>query len=66
MNAKSASIVVDMRHARCGSCKNALQDELQKECRICGCTFDRIASNHVGLADKLRQKREAAGIVLPD
>ena len=62
MEMMTASILVDLRTIRCGNCKVALHDELAKECPACGASFDRITSNHVGLADKLRKKREEAGI----
>ncbi|MCH8840499.1 MAG: hypothetical protein IH831_07440 [Planctomycetes bacterium] len=62
MEMTTASILVDLRTIRCGNCKVALHDELAAECPVCGASFDRITSNHVGLADKLRKKREAAGI----
>ena len=55
-----ASIVVDLRNNRCGNCKVALNDELATKCPACGAVFDSISSNHVGLADKLRQKRQDA------
>lgn len=57
------SIVVDLRNIRCGSCKVALHDELAKVCPVCGAPFDSISSNHVGLADKLKRRRTAAGVV---
>jgi hypothetical protein len=55
------SIVVDLRSIRCGSCKVALHDELATVCPVCGAPFDSISSNHVGLADKLKRRRAAAG-----
>ena len=61
----TASIIVDMRTARCGNCKVALRDELATECPICIRKFDRISSNHAGLALKFRKKREQAGVALP-
>ena len=62
MNPTVASIVVDFRHIRCENCKVALHDELATSCPVCCAAFDRITSNHVGLAAKLEQKREDAGI----
>ena len=62
MKVTTTSILVDFRTFRCGHCKVALNDELAEKCPVCGAAFDRISSNHVGLADKLRKKREAAGI----
>lgn len=58
-----ASMVVDLRHIRCGNCKVAVQDELARTCPVCGATFTHVTSNHVGLADKLRKTRLAAGIL---
>jgi hypothetical protein len=57
-----ASIVVDMRNIRCGNCKVALQDEMAIECPVCGAAFDSVSSNHVGLAERLLQRRDAAGV----
>jgi predicted nucleic acid-binding Zn-ribbon protein len=56
----TASIVVDLRNMRCGNCKVAITDALAEQCPTCGAKFDRIASNHAGLADKLRQQRDEA------
>ena len=61
-SATTASIIVDLRNARCSNCKVLVRDELAKTCAGCGATFDRVASNHVGLADPIRKKREAAGL----
>lgn len=60
--ATTAAILVDFRFICCSGCKVAVHDELAKECPVCGCTFDRVSSNHVGLAKDLQAKREAAGI----
>ena len=65
MNHNHASIVVDIRHIRhirCDNCKVALHDEFATECPMCEASFDRIISNHVGLAKKLYDKREKAGV----
>ena len=62
MKMTTASMLVDLRTIRCGHCKVALHDELAEKRSVCGASFDRISSNHVGLADKLRKKREEAGI----
>jgi threonine synthase len=59
---QGTSIVVDFRHMRCGSCKVAFHDELATTCPVCGLVFDRISSNHVGLAQKLELRREATGV----
>ena len=57
-----ASIVVDLRHIRCGSCKVAFHDESLSVCPVCGARFDSVSSNHVGLAEKLASRRAAAGV----
>jgi 4a-hydroxytetrahydrobiopterin dehydratase len=62
MESATASIIVDLRTRRCSNCKIALLDELAEKCPACSASFDRISSNHVGLAVKLRKRREAAGI----
>ena len=61
-----ASIVVDLRHIRCGNCKVAFHNELATACPVCGAPFNNIQSNHVGLADKLNRQREAAGAIACD
>lgn len=58
----TASIIVDLRNARCSICKVLVHDPLAKTCHGCGATFDRVVSNHVGLARKLQQERAAAGV----
>lgn len=62
MQSPSTSIVVDMKNMRCDICKVALHDELATVCPVCGASLDSVSSNHVGLADRLRKKRLAAGI----
>ena len=57
-----ASIIVDLRNLRCGNCKVSLHDELATACPVCGAPFDAVSSNHVGLADMLKLRRDAAGI----
>ena len=56
------SIVVELRHVQCGYCRVALQDELDMVCPTCGAVFDSITSTHAGLAARLKQHREAAGV----
>ncbi len=56
----TASIVVDIHNTRGGNCKVVINDELDDECEICGAVFDRVVSNHVGLAAKLQQLRGSA------
>ena len=55
-----------MRHNRCGHCKVGLRDELAMKCPACGAVFDAVSSNHVGLADKLRKKRQEADVMQAD
>lgn len=55
---ETASIVVDLRHIRCSNCKVALSDEFATHFPVCHANFDRVSSNHAGLADKLRKKRQ--------
>jgi hypothetical protein len=57
-----APIVIDRRNSRCGSCKVALRDELATVCPVCGAIFNGLSSNHVGLAQKLRQRRDKASV----
>jgi hypothetical protein len=59
---ETASIVVDFRHMRCGNCKVALSDEFATHCPVCHAKFEGVASNHTGLAEKLRQKRRNAAV----
>ncbi len=59
---KSAAIIVDVRHIRCDNCKVALHDETATACPTCGVQFDRVVSNHVGLAEKFQRKRDEMGI----
>ena len=54
---KKATLIVDIRNIRCGSCKVLVRDELAKSCKYCKSVFDGVDSNHVGLADKLRKIR---------
>ena len=64
MKTNLASILVDMRNIRCDNCKVALHDGMATECPVCNARFDDIISNHVGLAERLKLKREAAGVQL--
>ena len=66
MKAQNASILVDFRYIRCDGCKVAIHDEMATDCPMCGAKFDDIISNHVGLAENLRSKREAAGVHLAE
>jgi hypothetical protein len=58
---ETASIIVDLHSMRCGNCKVAIADQLAISCPTCGAVFDRIVSNHVGLAAKLQEIRKAIG-----
>lgn len=35
----------------------ALHDELAKVCPVCNAPFERMSSNHVGLAERLERRR---------
>lgn len=59
----TAPMIVDIRNIRCGDCKTLVMDELATECKNCNAKFDRITSNHVGLADKLRAVRGEASVL---
>ncbi len=52
-----AQIVVDIRNMRCSYCKVLVKDELAIGCSFCGCGFDGVSSNHVGLVKRLMEKR---------
>ena len=58
----TASMIVDIQYTRCGNCKVMIDDDLAIECPICGAAFDRVGSNHVGLAKKLLRTRREAGV----
>ena len=53
---ETASLVVDIRNIRCGNCKILVGDPLAERCPACGGAFDRVASNHVGLAECLERE----------
>ena len=55
-----SNIVVDLRHTRCSLCWMTLKDEISKSCKSCGAHFVEVVSNHIGLAEDLRKKREQA------
>ena len=54
-------LIADLHTVRCGSCKVLVDDPLIVKCSICGATFDRVVSNHVGLANRLNSERSGAG-----
>ena len=53
-------LIADLHTVRCGSCKVLVDDPLVVKCSICGATFDRVVSNHVGLANRLNSERSGA------
>jgi len=54
-------LIADLHTVRCGSCKVLVDDPLVVKCSICGATFDRVVSNHVGLAKRLMSQRSNSG-----
>ena len=54
---ESVSLVADLHTVRCGGCKVLVDDPLAVKCAFCGATFDRVVSNHVGLAKRLMSQR---------
>jgi len=54
---ESVSLVADLHTVRCGGCKVLVDDPLAVKCAFCGATFDRVVSNHVGLATRLMSQR---------
>ncbi|HAB13482.1 MAG TPA: hypothetical protein DCE47_17520 [Planctomycetaceae bacterium] len=54
-------LIADLHTVRCGGCKVLVDDPLIVKCSICGATFDRVVSNHVGLANRLNSERSGAG-----
>ena len=63
---ETASLLVDLKVVRCGQCKMLVKDIAVDACEHCGATFDRVASNHVGLAAKLTKEREAKRAAAPN
>ena len=54
-------LIADLHTVRCGGCKVLVDDPLIVKCSICGATFDRVVSNHVGLANRLNNERSGVG-----
>ena len=54
---ETASLIVDLHTIRCAGCKVHVEDPLIVSCTFCGATFDRVVSNHVGLAKRLMGQR---------
>ena len=59
---ETASLIADLHTIRCGGCKVHVEDPLVVSCTFCGATFDRVVSNHVGLAKRLIGQRTESGI----
>ena len=57
----TAPLIADLHTVRCGGCKVLVEDPLIVKCSICGATFDRVVSNHVGLAKRLMDQRSGGG-----
>jgi phage FluMu protein Com len=55
----TASMIVDIKSVRCSDCKMLIRDVTVSHCPHCKAEFDRVSSNHVGLAAKVRKEREA-------
>ena len=58
---ETAPLIADLHTVRCGGCKVLVEDPLVVKCSICGATFDRVVSNHVGLAKRLMNQRSGSG-----
>ena len=59
---ETVSLIADLHTVRCGGCKVLVDDPLVVKCSICGATFDRVVSNHVGLAKRLMDQRSGSGV----
>ena len=57
---QTASLIVDMKSVRCSQCKMLLRDVTVLKCPHCDTPFDRVSSNHVGLAAKVQKQRDEA------
>lgn len=58
--AHTASLIVDVKTTRCSECKMMIRDVTVANCPHCAALFDRVTSNHVGLAAKVMKQREEA------
>ena len=56
---RTASLIVDIKSVRCSECKMLIKDVTVSNCPHCGTEFDRVSSNHVGLAAKVQKELEA-------
>lgn len=54
------SLIADLHTVRCGGCKVLIDDPLAVDCSYCGAAFDRVVSNHVGLAKRLNNERSGS------
>lgn len=50
-------LIVDFRTVRCESCKSKVKDVKLKQCPSCGVSFTGVHTNHIGLGDSIRIKR---------
>ena len=57
---QNASLLIDIANMRCSLCKMLVKDELARSCEHCGSEFDRVSSNHAGLARRLQKIRDTA------
>jgi hypothetical protein len=57
---QTASLIVDIKSVRCSGCKMLIRDVTVARCPHCGSTFDRVSSNHVGLARRVEMQRAQA------
>jgi len=57
---QTASLIVDLKTTRCSGCKMIIRDVTVANCPHCCALFDRVTSNHVGLAAKVIKQREEA------
>ena len=57
---QTASLIVDIKTTRCSNCKMIIRDVTVANCPNCGSLFDRVSSNHVGLASRVQKQRDEA------
>jgi RNA polymerase subunit RPABC4/transcription elongation factor Spt4 len=57
---QTASLIVDIKTTRCSHCKMIIRDVTVANCPHCGSLFDRVTSNHVGLAARVKKQRDEA------
>lgn len=56
---RTASLIVDIKSVRCSECKMLIRDVTVSHCPHCAIEFDRVSSNHVGLAARVKKERAA-------